>query len=879
MKNQAKTYLSEYKPFPYSIASTSIVFELSPTRTIVSTKLRIQPNLSSNAINATLVLDGEGLEIIEIKVDGRILTSTEYEYQNDKLTIPHFASERFVLETKVAINPSANHALSGLYMSGGRFCTQCEAEGFRRITFFPDRPDVLSHFFVRLEATKDEYPILLANGNRVSFGDFGDGRHFVEWDDPFLKPTYLFAIVAGGNLDVISDKFLSLDNKQVELNIYVDKGDAGKAHYAMDSLKRAMKWDEDEYRRIYDLDIFNIVAVRDFNFGAMENKGLNIFNSSLLLADSETATDVDFSRIESVVAHEYFHNWSGNRVTCRDWFQLSLKEGFTVFRDQEFSADMRSRAVCRIGDVIMLRNTQFLEDAGPNAHPVRPESYVAIDNFYTSTIYNKGAEVIRIAKNILGTRNFLQGAINYFETNDGKAATIEDWLAALRGNDGDALNGIEKWYSQAGTPEVTISSDFDLAAKCLRLNFNQKTPDTPNQIDKLPVPIPIKMAFFDRDGKKLAILPDRNTSTIGDLNFTFDSETATLEFDGIETKPIVSVLRDFSAPVKINFDIDDDDLAVLAAFDDDPFVRWESVQIIARREITAGYKKLVSGKKFVPSAKLIDIFGHAFNEPKKNFAALLLLLPSISEMMSLIKDCAPEIILEAKNAISTAIYARFAETIIGAVQAYNFAATFTPDAQSAGGRAFLSSCLYYASFAPTDTAKQILKKAYSASQNMTDVMSVLSAMSRIGGEIFNNAMAHFADKWQHNPLVMDKWFSLQAASPAGNPIAKFDELLAHKDFEITNPNRVRAVVSSFSISNPIAFHAEDGLGYKKLADFLLKLDKVNQIGAARLAPAFARVTMVAPKRRAIAKQVLQQTLDKKISSLLQEIVAPIVKSL
>jgi len=502
MKNQSKTFLQDYKPFPFSISSTSIAFALDKSQTIVSAKLRISRNTSANSSAESLILDGEGLEIIEIKLDGQPLSAAEYTYSDDRLTIHKLAGDNFVLETKVKIDPSANTALSGLYMSGGRFCTQCEAEGFRRITFFADRPDVLSRFFVRLEAAKADYPILLANGNRVSFGDFGDGRHFAEWDDPFPKPTYLFAIVAGGNLDVINDKYLTIEKRQVELNIYVDKGDASKAHYAMDSLKRAMKWDEETYNRAYDLDIFNIVAVRDFNFGAMENKGLNIFNSSLLLADSDTATDTDFMRIESVVAHEYFHNWSGNRVTCRDWFQLSLKEGFTVFRDQEFSADMRSRAVCRINDVVMLRNSQFIEDAGPNAHPVRPESYVAIDNFYTSTIYNKGAEVIRVAKNILGESKFLQGALNYFDRNDGKAATIEDWLSALRNNDKNALNGIEKWYSQAGTPEVTIETQFDSSAKCLRLNLHQRTPDTPNQTNKLPVPIPIKMAFFDTDGKK-----------------------------------------------------------------------------------------------------------------------------------------------------------------------------------------------------------------------------------------------------------------------------------------------------------------------------------------------------------------------------------------
>lgn len=882
MKNDGpqKIHLKDYTPFPFTIGSASLAFALHPTRTIVSAKLSIQKTPDNIDKEIDLILDGEGLEIVEIKINGRALEASHYEYANDKLVVKNPKPAKFFLETKVAINPSENKALSGLYMSSNRFCTQCEAEGFRRITFFADRPDVLSHFYVRLEAQKDEYPILLANGNLVAFGDYGDGRHFAEWDDPFFKPSYLFAIVAGGNLDVISDKYTTIEDNEVELNIYVDKGDASKAYYAMDSLKRSMKWDEENYSRAYDLDVFNIVAVRDFNFGAMENKGLNIFNSSLLLADAQTATDFDFSRIESVVAHEYFHNWSGNRVTCRDWFQLSLKEGLTVFRDQEFSADQRSRSVCRIQDVIGLRSRQFLEDNGPNAHSVRPDSYASIDNFYTSTIYEKGAEIIRIAQNILGINDFLAGAVNYFEDNDGRAATIEDWLKALGFGEDERLSGIQYWYSQAGTPIINATSEFDAANKRFVLNLIQETPDTPNQTGKLPVPIPIKMAFFDRDGMKLRLVDNESDETIQDLNFTFNTKEASLSFEGIPNRPVVSMLRGFSAPVKLISDQSDEDLAILAAHDDDAFVRWEAVQTLARKEIIAAHEILQNGGEFIPSSNLIDIFAKVFDIAKNDYAygALLLQLPSSGELMQFIKDCEPEHIFKARETISKFVFEKCQAQILQHIKAYDFKQEFKPDAKSAGVRAFLGSCLYLASFAK-ENAGTILANAFDHAQNMTDTMSALSAFSRLGGDEWQNTLNKFYDKWNSNPLVMDKWFSIQSSSPQGDAIDNFNRLIAHKDFEMTNPNRVRAVAASFGLSNPIGFHRKDGEGYRILVDFILKLDGVNHNVAARLATAFERATMVSPQRRAIAKTQLNRILNEKTSTQLQEIVAGIVKSL
>jgi aminopeptidase N len=871
-ESPTKIQLADYRPYPFIINRVQLIFNLEKERTIVTSRFTLKRKVDAPS-EAPVILNGEALEILEIKVNGKILAPNEYIYENDILSFN--GGDEIALETIVAINPLKNTSLSGLYVSSGRFCTQCEAEGFRRISFWPDRPDVMAQFFVRLEAPKDLYPILLSNGNCVSFGDYDDGRHFAEWDDPWPKPSYLFALVAG-DFDNISDKFTTSTNKEVELNIYVEKGDGPRATYALDALKRSMKWDEENYGRIYDLDIFNIVAVRDFNAGAMENKGLNIFNSSLLLADPQTATDYDYARIEGVVAHEYFHNWSGNRVTCRDWFQLSLKEGFTVFRDQEFSSDMRSKAVSRIQSIIALRARQFAEDNGPNAHSVRPREYAAIDNFYTATIYEKGAEIIRVAQNILGREAFLAGAINYFEQNDGRAATIEDWLSALRQSSGNELAGIERWYSQAGTPILKLESKFE--NKVLEIKLSQHTPDTPNQINKDWVPIPLAFAFYNKTGSRLAMtLQGGQMANLVNLNLA--CKELILRFENLEEKPIISMLRSYSAPVILQSDHSDEELAVLAQFDSDFYVKWESLQTIARKSLLSGAKAIANNEQFNVSQVLLNAYGEALKNAQSDaaYCALLLQLPSTNELVQNWPDAIPEAIFKARETLAAAIYNNHSAAFNEIHAKFDFAAPFVPDAIGEGRRALNAQCMFYLGFAKDGA--QILGNAYNKAQNMTDMMAALNALSRIGGEHWDKALANFKDHFGENNLVMDKYFSLKACSPVGDLVNNFNELLKDDAFEITNPNRVRAVVGAFAMSNPIGFNRADGLGYFALTQFLLEYDKVNSSVAARIATAFERVTKIHPIRRALAKKALEDLMQNQLSKQLQEIVSGIFKSL
>lgn len=866
-----KIKLADYKPYPFNIQKTGLIFELGLERTIVKSRLVISRKKDFD--DDKILLNGENLEIISIKINGKEQTQADYKYENGILELKAF--DDFILETIVAINPSLNKALSGLYVSSNRFCTQCEAEGFRNITFFPDRPDVLSIYFVRLEADKKDFPTLLANGNLVSYGDYEDGRHFAEWDDPWPKPSYLFALVAG-EFDQIKDKFKTVNDDIIELNIYVDKGDAPRALYAMDALKRSMKWDEENYLRVYDLDVFNIVAVRDFNAGAMENKGLNIFNSSLLLADSQTATDADYSRIESVIAHEYFHNWSGNRVTCRDWFQLSLKEGFTVFRDQEFSADMRSRAVTRIQNIIALRARQFPEDQGPNAHSVRPHEYAAIDNFYTSTIYEKGAEIIRVAQNIIGETEFLAGAINYFETNDGKAATIEDWLFALRAASENPLAGIERWYSQAGTPIVDV--DLKLENQKLTLKLSQFTPNTPNQENKDWVPIPISFAFYNRDGERIIIdLEGGNKANLVNINFA--AKDLELQFDNFNEKPILSIHRGFTAPVIVRANLDENELAILAQYDNDPYKKWESLQEIARNDLIKGANLIANNKIYVPSEALLKAYGMALENANQDMAycALLLQMPTTNELILLMGEAIPEAIFNAREVLAKAIYNNFKTKLLEIHNSYDYDGEFIPNAQGEGMRALNNQALYYLGMGQ-DGAK-IARNAFENAKNMTDTMGALSILSFLGGAEFKKSMDEFAQRWSNNPLVMDKYYGLLATCPRGDLVENVKQLIEAKDFEITNPNRVRAIIGNFALGSPIGFHSKDGKGYELIAQFILKLDKINPSIAARMATSFERVTKICAPRRELAKNALSKILMQEVSKQLQEIVSGIFKSL
>ena len=879
-QNHIPVHLQDYRPYPFSISHVSLVFDLHPTRTIVTSRLIINRKPHEWAKGEVLSLDGVGLELLSVEINGQPVSAQDYRQDENGLTLKS-VPDSFKLETKVVIDPAANTALSGLYMSAGRFCTQCEAEGFRHITFWPDRPDVMSRFHVRVEAPEADFPSLLSNGNRVAIGRYEDGRHWAAWDDPHLKPSYLFALVAGG-FDTLEDQFVTCSGRQVDLCIYVDKGAASRAIYAMDALKRAMTWDEEVFGREYDLDVFNIVAVSDFNFGAMENKGLNIFNSALLLADEATATDADFEAIEAVVGHEYFHNWSGNRVTCRDWFQLSLKEGFTVFRDQEFSADQRSRAVKRIKDVKVLRARQFPEDSGPLAHPVRPKSYVKIDNFYTATIYEKGAEIIRVLQTLVGPDAFLKGANFYFEENDGTAATIEDWLHAMRSTTGNQLYGIERWYDQAGTPCLEAISDYDAANQKLIIRFKQSTPNTPDQTSKSWVPLPISMAFFGPDGAPLQLQLADTEVAADDWLIPMASSTLELQFEGVKSRPIVSYLRGFSAPVHLVTNHSDADLALLAACDTDPFVRWESTQTIARRTLLAVSRALVAGQEPEVPPDLARAFKGALNDAGEDpaFAALLLRLPDVSELMQLQPLCDPSNLLAGRAFVRSLLAEQLDAELSACFAIYDPAQSFSASAQAAGQRALMAACLDLLCASGTDRAAMRAENTFFAARNMTDMMNALDGLSQFGGPRYHEALSAFKARFSDNALVMDKWFRVQAMAVCEDPLSTFKSLRADPGFTLLNPNRVRALGGAFASGNPAAFHRGDGAGYQAIAGLISDVDITNGALAARLGTVFEACSRVNEPRQKLARQTLQSLLDRNsLSANTREILSKIYDGL
>ena len=872
--------LQDYHPYPFSISHTSLVFDLHPTRTLVTSRLILDRKPHDWAKDAALRLDGVGLDLLSVEINGQPLSAQDYQLDETGLTLKN-VPDSCKLETKVAINPAANTALSGLYMSAGRFCTQCEAEGFRHITFWPDRPDVMSRFHVRVEAPEAEFPSLLSNGNRVAIGHYEDGRHWAAWDDPHLKPSYLFALVAGG-FDTLEDQFMTRSGRQVALCIYVDKGAASRAIYAMDALKRSMTWDEKVFGREYDLDVFNIVAVSDFNFGAMENKGLNIFNSALLLADETSATDADYEAIEAVVAHEYFHNWSGNRVTCRDWFQLSLKEGFTVFRDQEFSADQRSRAVKRIKDVKALRARQFPEDSGPLAHPVRPKSYVKIDNFYTATIYEKGAEIIRVLMTLVGRDAFLEGADLYFADNDGTAATIEDWLQAMRTATGNQLHGLERWYDQAGTPCLEAISDYDAATQKLTIRFKQSTPDTPGQTSKSWVPLPISMAFFAPDGAPLQLRLADTDAAADDWLIPMASATLELQFDGAMDRPVVSYMRGFSAPVRLITNHSDADLALLAACDTDPFVRWESTQTIARNTLLSVAQSLAAGQEPKVAQDLARACQGALAEAPRDpaFAALLLRLPDVSELMQLQPLCDPSNLLAARAFVRGLLAEQLDQELSACFALYDPAQAFSASAQAAGQRALMAACLDLLCASGTDRAALRAENTFFAARNMTDMMSALDGLSQFGGPRYHAALAAFKERFADTALVMDKWFRVQAMAVSEDPLTTFKSLRADPGFTLLNPNRVRALGGAFASGNPAAFHRADGMGYQVIADLIADVDGTNGALAARLGTVFESCSRVNEPRQKLARRTLQSLLDRNsLSANTREILSKIYDGL
>jgi aminopeptidase N len=711
-------------------------------------------------------------------------------------------------------------------MSGGRYCTQCEAEGFRKITYFLDRPDNLARYSVRIEADADAFPTLLANGNPVDAGPAEPGRRFARWDDPHPKPSYLFALVAG-EFDTVEDAFTTRSGRPVRLGVHVDPGDGPRAHYAMDALKRAMRWDEEAFGREYDLDVFNIVAVRDFNFGAMENKGLNVFNSAYVLADPETATDADYEAIESIVGHEYFHNWTGNRITCRDWFQLSLKEGLTVFREQEFSAAQRSRAVQRIKDVKRLRARQFPEDAGPLAHPVRPSQYQKIDNFYTATVYEKGAEVIRMLKRIVGADAFARGMELYFQRCDGTAATVEDFVGCFEEASGQSLDAFMRWYAQAGTPRVRAALRYDASARTADLDLAQDLPSTPGQSAKAAMPIPLSASFLSADGAILAARREGENAARERHALVLTEARQTFRFEGVVRAPIPTLLAEFSAPVILEDGLAPAERFAQMAHDPDPFSRWEAGQALARAAMLAPESGID------PSA-LAEALGRELDRADKDaaFAALTLRLPDLPELLQISAAPDPDALHAAREALRTAIAERLHDRLVAIAEAPE-AATFSPDAAAAGRRALKSAALDLLA-ARGPSATRVIMSAFAAARSMTQTMAALEALGANGGPEFDQALDAFYRRWRDNPLVMDKWFSVQAGAPRTDSLARAKALSAHALFDLATPNRVRALAMAFALRNPRAFHDASGAGYRFLADIAGSCDRANPALAARL---------------------------------------------
>jgi aminopeptidase N len=848
--------LKDYRPPEWLVDTVSLDVWLHPTGTRVRAALRLRPNAASAA--APLVLDGDGLRLVSLKLDGTAVPDGNFVATPDGLTIPQPPNRPFTLEVETIVDPSANTQLSGLYRSSGTYCTQCEAEGFRRITYFPDRPDVMAVYTTRIEADKAETPVLLANGNLIEAGDASDGRHFAVWHDPHPKPSYLFALV-GGNLAVVEDRFVTLSGRNVTLRIYVEPGKEGRCGYAMDSLKRAMRWDEDVFRREYDLDIFMIVAVSDFNMGAMENKGLNVFNDKYVLASPETATDADYAHIEAVIAHEYFHNWTGNRITCRDWFQLCLKEGLTVFRDQEFSSDMRSRPVKRIADVRALRAAQFVEDAGPLAHPVRPETYREINNFYTATVYEKGAELVRMVQTLIGKQKFSAGMDLYFARHDGEAATVEQFIRCFADASGRDMAQFMRWYSQAGTPEVTVAGRFDTARKTLILECSQVVPATAGQPSKEPMVIPLSIGLVGKNGRDLP-LRTANGRPLEGQTIVLAERTARFEFTGIGEQPVLSINRGFSAPINLVTDLSTDDLAFLAAHDSDPFNRWQALQTISMRLLLDNVAATRAGrpprKEDGLAKALTAVLEDSTLEPA--FAALVLILPSEGDIAREIgKDIDPDAIFQARTALRRELGECLSERLAAIYERMAGGGRYSPDADSAGKRALRNAVLdlLAANGAPAAIARAAAQ--YRNADNMTDRMAALATLSLHDVPQRTDALADFYDRYAGDALVVDKWFSLQATIPHRDTLARVRALTTHPAFSLANPNRVRSLIGAFAQGNTTQFNRADGAGYEFIADTVLALDQKNPQVSARLATAFRNWRTMERDRQRKAESALR----------------------
>jgi aminopeptidase N len=853
---KAPVRLVDYRPPDFAIETVALDISLDPTATRATARLTLRPNSSSAG---TLTLVGDELTLVSVLIDGAALPGARYEATPEKLVISEVPAHPFRLEIVTELNPTANTKLMGLYRSSGAYCTQCEAEGFRRITYFLDRPDVLSVYTTRIEAPRRDAPILLANGNLVESGDAGGGRHYAIWHDPFPKPSYLFAMVAG-DLGVVADEFTTMSGRKVALRIYCEHGKEARCAYAMESLKHSMRWDETAFGREYDLDIFMIVAVSDFNMGAMENKGLNVFNDKYVLADLDTATDGDFAHVEGVIAHEYFHNWTGNRITCRDWFQLCLKEGLTVFRDQEFSADMRSRPVKRIADVRTLQSRQFPEDAGPLAHPVRPEIYHEINNFYTPTVYEKGAEVVRMLKTVLGPTGFRAGMDLYFERHDGQAVTIEDFLAAFADATGADLAQFKLWYSQAGTPEVIAKGSYDSRRRSFTLTLGQTCPPTPGQAVKQPLHIPVRFGLVGPNGEDLAFEAVEGARVENDvIHLTEASQT--IIFKGVSTRPVPSLLRGFSAPVRLSTDLSPTDLLFLLRTDADPFNRWQTAQMLAVRNLVAATGAIAHGKPVALDERFIDALGEVAADEtiEPAFRAQVLQLPGEADIAREIgRDVDPDAIFAARNRLRATIAERIGGKLAAVSDRLRSSEPFSPDAAQAGRRALANATLDLAVANADRHAIDRVVKRFADADNMTDRLAALAILTSSALDERRAALDTFYERYRDDPLVLDKWLSLEAMTPAPATLDRVRALLDHPAFSISNPNRIRALVGAFASGNQTQFNRADGAGYEFLADFVLDLDRRNPQTAARLLVSFRSWRALEQSRRTLAEKALRR---------------------
>jgi aminopeptidase N len=852
-------YRKDYTPPDYLVETVELRFELGEETTLVNSRLAIHANFSPDQGPRPLVLDGHRFTLISISLDGVLLDSGRYLVDTEQITILDVPAH-FNLETTTMFRPQDNTSLEGLYRSAGMFCTQCEAEGFRSITYFPDRPDVLAVYTTTIVADRERYPVLLSNGNTVAEGQLPDGRHFATWHDPFPKPSYLFALVAG-DLVCLEDSFTTCSGRKVTLRIYVHEQNRGKCNHALRSLQKAMQWDEQNFGREYDLDIYMIVAVDDFNMGAMENKGLNVFNSRYVLASPATATDDDFQAIEEVIGHEYFHNWTGNRITCRDWFQLSLKEGLTIFRDQEFTADMESRWVKRISDVRYLRTAQFAEDAGPMAHPIRPESYMEINNFYTVTVYNKGAEVLRMLRTLLGHERFRKGMDLYFDRFDGQAVTLDDFVQVMTEAGGADLDQFRLWYSHHGTPLLEAAGEHDPDSGIYTLTIRQNSSAPASNGTPPLLHIPVLMGLLDSSGKELPLTleGDSGAATTTRL-LELRSATETFRFTGISSSPVPALLRTFSAPVRISYPYSHEELVLLMAHEPDPFCRWEAGQQLAGQMMLSLVADWQNCRKLLLEPGFLAAFRTTLtsNEPDKAFLAETLTLPAESYLAELMPVADPEALFNVRQFVRKALATELRDQFC-AVRAANRSTTpYGVDDGRAGSRRLANLCLAYLMTLEEPDIIELAIQQYRSADNMTDTMGALAPLASCNSAARQEALADFYRKWQGERLVVDKWFTLQACATLPGTLAEVTALLDHPAFELTNPNRFRSLVAAFAQGNQVRFHDREGGGYRFFTDQLLRLIPLNPLVAARIMAPLTRWRRYDPERQALMLKELER---------------------